>query len=316
MKVLFLDSAHPSLKKKLEAIHIACHEDFHSSKEEIQKILPNYNGIIVRSRLNIDEEMIDAFTATSSPKKFIARVGAGMEHIQVAYAERKGVQCLSSPEGNRTAVAEHTLGLLLNLLNHIAKANNEVKEGRWLREPNRGIELEGKTIGIYGLGNTGSAFAKLLAGFEVTILAYDKYKKVEENSYVKAASPTEIFQTADVLSLHLPLTHETNYLVNDAFLRAFQKKIYLLNTSRGTIVNTNDLAKNIQQGKVLGAGLDVLEYEEGSFELLRNKTALPEALQFLVESNRVLLTPHIAGWSVESSEKMATILFNKIMSLE
>ncbi len=315
MKVLFLDSAHPTLKKKLEENNILCHEDFKSSKEEIEKKAAVYNGIVLRSRLSIDKQFIDSFISSTSQPKFIARVGAGMEHIDVAYAESRGIKCISSPEGNRNAVAEHALGMLLALLNNIPKANAEVKRGSWLREPNRGVELEGKTIGIYGFGNTGSAFAKVLAGFNVNVLAYDKYKKVEESNNVKVVMPKTIFEEADIVSLHLPLTRETNYLANEYFFNSFKKNIYLLNTSRGPIVNTIDLVRNIKSGKILGACLDVLEYEEGSFELLTNHTHLSEPLKFLFESNQVILTPHIAGWSFESSEKMAKILFEKIIKI-
>ncbi|HET7818724.1 MAG TPA: NAD(P)-dependent oxidoreductase, partial [Bacteroidia bacterium] len=237
MKVLFLDSAHPILKKKLEENNIICHEDFKSPKEEIEKKIAAYDGIVLRSRLTIDRQFIDSFVSSTSPSKFIARVGAGMEHIDVAYAESRGIKCISSPEGNRNAVAEHVLGMLLALLNNIPQANAEVKKGSWLREPNRGVELEGKTIGIYGFGNTGSAFSKILGGFNVNILAYDKYKKVEESSYVKAVMPKTIFEEADIVSLHLPLTRETNYLANEYFFNSFKKNIYLLNTSRGPIVN-------------------------------------------------------------------------------
>ncbi len=252
---------------------------------------------------------------------FIARIGAGMEHIDVAYAESKGIKCLSSPEGNRNAVAEHALGMLLTLLNNISKANNEVKDGQWLREPNRGTELKGKTIGIYGYGNTGSAFAKVLMGFDVKTLAYDKYKKNFGNEFAEESLPEEIFSEADVLSLHLPLTDETKYLVDNSFLSRFQKNIYLINTSRGQIVKTDDLVKNLKSGKVSGACLDVLEYEETSFEGIKSLLLTPQSLinadwKYLTESRNIILTPHIAGWSFESSEKMARILAEKIIALK
>jgi D-3-phosphoglycerate dehydrogenase len=313
MKILFLDSAHPSLKKELEKNNFICEEDFHSSKVEIEKKISQYEGVILRSRINIDKQFID----TGRNLKFIARVGAGMEHIDVAYAENKGIKCLSSPEGNRNAVAEHALGMLLNVLNNISKANNEVKNGQWNREINRGTELEGKTIGIYGFGNTGSAFAKLLRGFDVKILAYDKYKKYFGKDSVKESSIEEIFSEADILSLHLPLTDETKNLVNDSFIKRFKKNICLINTSRGPIIKTDDLVKNIKNGKIPGACLDVLEYEETSFELIQPvaNNQQPTALQYLKSSDKVILTPHIAGWSFESSEKMARILAEKIISL-
>ena len=323
MKILFIDSAHPSLKKELEKKGFICDEDFISLKEEIEKKLSAYNGIILRSRLNVDRKFIDSFLLPlgSGRLLFIARVGAGMEHIDVTYAESKGIKCLSSPEGNKNAVAEHALGMLLNLLNNISKANDEVKQGKWIREANRGTELDGKTIGIYGYGNTGSAFAKVLRGFDVKILAYDKYKAVDSpleggagGCVFKSSSPEQIFSEADVLSLHLPLNDETNYLVNDSFISKFKKNIYLINTSRGPIVKTDDLVKNIKSGKVLGACLDVLEYEESSFEILSSSGGVEE-MKFLKSSPKVILTPHIAGWSFESKEKMAGILAGKIIEL-
>jgi len=323
MKILFIDSAHPSLKKELLKNGFTCDEDFISSKEEIENRISSYNGVILRSRFNIDRQFIDRFTADFLPQqqkgrlRFIARVGAGMEHIDTAYAESRGIKCISSPEGNRNAVAEHALGMLLNLMNNISKANEEVKTGKWLREVNRGTELEGKTVGIYGYGNTGSAFAKVLRGFDLKLLAFDKYKKNFGNEFIKESSPEEIFHEADIVSVHLPLTEETKYLLDDSFISKFWKNIYLINTSRGPIVNTQDLVKNLMNGKVLGACLDVLEYEECSFELIQPgvKTQQPEALQYLLNSNRAILTPHIAGWSFESSEKMANILAAKICRL-
>jgi D-3-phosphoglycerate dehydrogenase / 2-oxoglutarate reductase len=323
MKILFIDSAHPSLKIELESNGITWDEDFTSPKSEIENKISSYNGIILRSRFNIDRLFIDKLSlplggGNKGRVLFIARLGAGMEHIDVAYAESKGLQCISSPEGNRNAVAEHALGMLLTLLNNIAKANAEVKVGQWLREANRGTELEGKTVGIYGYGNTGTAFAKLLRGFEVKVMVFDKYKNGFGNEFVKESSPDEIFSEADILSIHLPLTDETKCLVSDSFLNSFKKNIYLINTSRGPIVNTNDLVSNLKNGKVLGACLDVLEYEEGSFELMQPKTTnqKPEALQYLLNNDKVILSPHIAGWSFESSEKMARILAEKIIALK
>lgn len=317
MRILFIDSAHPALKKELEKNNFTCHEDFLSSKEEIEKKISSYNGIILRSRFNIDKKFIDCFLSPESVNKFIARVGAGMEHIDVTYAESKNIKCINSSEGNSNAVAEHALGMLLTLFNNICKANTEVKDGKWLREPNRGIELEGKIIGIYGYGNTGSAFAKKLKGLDVKVLAFDKYKQGFGSNFVKQSSPEEIAEQADILSLHLPLTNETNCLVNDTFITAFRKNIYLINTSRGPIVKTDALVKNMRSGKVLGACLDVIEYEESSFELIQAEVGntKPEALQYLLNNNKVIFTPHIAGWSFESSEKMAKILAKKICSI-
>ena len=309
MKILFIDSAHPSLREELRKQKFICEEDFTSPKSEIEKKIPSYDGIILRSRFNIDKKFIDSITNL----KFIARVGAGMEHIDVAYAEKQGVKCISSPEGNRNAVAEHALGMLLGLFNNICKANCEVKDGKWIREENRGTELEGKTIGIYGYGNTGSAFAKVLRGFDVKILAYDKYEKGFADNLTKESTPEEIFSQADILSLHLPLTEDTKYLINDSFLSKFKNNIYLINTSRGQIVKTDDLVKNLKSGKVLGTCLDVIEYEENSFEMLQSRS--DENWKYLTEAKNVILTPHIAGWSFQSSEKMARILAGRIISI-
>ena len=310
MKILFIDSNHPSLQNGLKKAGFVCEHDHTSPKEEIEKKIAAYQGIVIRSRFKIDASFLDKATDL----KFIARVGAGMENIDVAYAEKKGIKCLHAPEGNRTAVAEQAMGMLLALFNNIIRADREVRSGTWIREGNRGEELEGKTVGILGFGNMGSAFAQRLKGFDVTVLAYDKYKKDIGSDLVKESSMEEIFEKADVLSLHLPLTAKTQFMVNDAFLNKFKKDIYVINTSRGKIVRTDDLAKNIRSGKVKGACLDVLEYETLSFEKL-DKEALPEAFQFLSQSDKVVLSPHIAGWTHQSNEKMALVLVKKIAAL-
>lgn len=316
MKILFLDTTHPSLKSKLERSGFLCEEDIFSSKAEIEKKISGYQGVVLRSRINIDKQFLDYFSKQTNQSLFIARVGAGMEHIDVEYAKTKNIICISSPEGNRNAVAEHELGMLLALLNNITKANNEVKEGKWLRESNRGTELEGKTIGIIGYGNTGSAFAKILRGFDVNIFAYDKYKKNFENDIVQESSVEEITEKADILSLHLPLTDETKYMVDNVFIEKFKKSIYLLNTSRGPIVETEALVAKLKSLKILGACLDVLEYEETSFEQVQllGLNSQPEALKYLRSCNNVILTPHIAGWSFQSTEKMAVILAERILA--
>lgn len=310
MKILFIDSNHPSLQAGLEKAGFVCEHDHSSPKEEIEKKTSRYDGIVIRSRFKIDASFIDK----SPGLKFIARVGAGMENIDVAYAEKKGIKCLHAPEGNRTAVAEQAIGMLLALFNNICRADMEVRKGTWIREGNRGEELEGKTVGILGFGNMGSAFAQRLKGFEVNVLAFDKYKKGFGNDLVKETSLEEIFEKADVLSLHLPLTDETQFLVNDAFIGKFKKDIYIINTSRGKIVRTDDLVKNIKSGKVKGACLDVLEYETLSFEKL-DKDTLPASFQFLTQSDKVILSPHIAGWTHQSNEKMALVLVKKIVAL-
>lgn len=309
MKVILLDSNHPSLQQGLEKAGFTCVPDYSSTRDEVLQVIAGYEGIVIRSRFRIDKEFLDKATRL----KFIARVGAGMENIDVPYAEGKGVKCLHAPEGNRDAVGEHATGMLLALFNNLCRANSEVREGKWIREGNRGEELAGKTVGIIGYGNMGSAFAQRLKGFDVKVLACDKYKKGFGDGFVKEATMDELFEQTDVLSLHLPLTEETLFLVNDAFINQFKKKIYLVNTARGKNVKTDDLVKNLESGKVLGACLDVLEYESVSFEGI--DTSVP-AMQYLIRSNKVILSPHIGGWTHQSNEKMARILVEKVIALK
>ena len=237
-----------------------------------------------------------------------------MENIDVEYAESKGIRCLHAPEGNRDAVGEHALGMLLSLFNNLCRANKEVREGKWIREGNRGIELMGKTVGIIGYGNMGSAFAERLKGFGVKILAYDKYKAGFGNTTVTESTLQQLFDEADVLSLHTPLTDETAYMINDAFIGSFRKAIYIINTARGKCLDTAALVKNLQSGKVKGACLDVLEYESVSFEKL-DASALPAPMQYLIQSDRVILSPHIAGWTHESNYKISRILAEKMIAV-
>lgn len=310
VKILFIDSVHPLLHKELEDSGFQCDLKYDLTKEEIIAIIKEYQGIVIRSKIKLTKEIIDKAVQL----KFIARVGAGMENIDVVYAESKGIKCLHAPEGNRDAVAEHALGMLLSLFNNIAKSDREVRNGEWIREGNRGLELAGKTVGIIGYGNMGSAFAQRLRGFNVKVLAYDKYKKNYSDDFVKESSLAEIFQETDILTLHIPLTEETLFMVNEKFIGNFKKNIYIINTSRGKILKTDDLVKNMVSGKISGACLDVLEYEELSFENL-NKNNLPESFRFLIKSGKVILTPHIAGWTHESNEKMARVLVEKIRKL-
>ncbi len=308
-QILFIDSNHPRMHEILIEAGHTCDLFYDRNEEELKKIIPEYDAIVIRSKFRITREIID-----SAPKlRCIARAGAGMENIDVEYAQKKRITCLHSPEGNRDAVGEQTLAMLLALFNNICKANDEVRNGIWLREANRGVELGGKTIAIIGYGNTGSAFAKRLQGFGVKILAYDKYKKDFGNEFVRETTPGEIFEKADVLSLHIPLTEETNYLVNDAYLQKFRKNIYVLNTARGKCLNTADLVKHMKDGKVLGACLDVLEYEAVSFEKIEEEK-LPEPLQYLINSEKTILTPHIAGWTHESNVKIAEVLAEKMIA--
>jgi phosphoglycerate dehydrogenase-like enzyme/predicted enzyme related to lactoylglutathione lyase len=306
IKILHIDSNHPILKQQLESFGFINDEDFTSSKEVIESKIHNYHGIVIRSRFNIDKTFIDKATNL----QFIARVGAGLESIDCDYATSKNITLIAAPEGNRNAVGEHTLAMLLSLLNKLNVADAEVRSGQRNRESNRGHELDGKTIGIIGYGNMGKSFAKKLRGFEVEVLFYDIQTGIGDAN-AKQVALEELQQKADVLSLHIPWTPETNGLVNRDFINAFQKPFWLLNTSRGKSVVTADLVEALKTGKILGAGLDVIEYENLSFETL-DATTLPEAYQYLLESKNVLLTPHIAGWTVESQQSLAQVIVDKI----
>lgn len=310
INILFIDSVHPLLQKELEAKEFICHLQYEWSKQKIGEELHKFDGVVIRSRIRLDKEMIDK----GAKLKFIARAGSGMENIDVAYAESKGIKCLPSAEGNRNAVGEHALGMLLCLFNNICRADREVRQGLWIREGNRGVELQGKIVGIIGYGNMGSAFAQRLKGFGCTVLAYDKYKKNYSDEYVKESTMEELFEKTYVLSIHLPLTEETNHIVDRTFLEKFKKNIYFINTSRGKQVRTDDLVECMKSGKVRGACLDVLEYESLSFEGL-DKSNLPPSFKYLIESDRVVLTPHIAGWTHESNEKISATLAKKIIEL-
>ncbi|MBK7855556.1 MAG: hydroxyacid dehydrogenase [Bacteroidetes bacterium] len=311
-KILLIDTLHSSFKTKIEKHGFVCTEGYDWNKEKIIAELHQYSGIVIRSRFKIEK----GFLSVPHQLKFIARVGAGMENIDVKFAEAIGIKCLHAPEGNRDAVGEFAIGTLLSLFRNLNKADAEVRKGIWLREENRGIELQGKTIGIIGFGNMGSAFAKKLQGFDVNIIAYDKYLSIDRNKfpYVTQVDISGLFNATDILSLHVPLTEETRMMVNDAFINSFSKNIFFINTARGKCLNTADLVKNMQSGKVLGACLDVLEYESTSFEKL-DKENLPEAFQYLINSNKVVLSPHIGGWTHESNEKMAEVLVEKILKL-
>jgi D-3-phosphoglycerate dehydrogenase len=305
MKILFIDTVHPLLKQELEKENHICDSAYNKSKTEIQQIISNYQGIIIRSRFKIDKQFIDC----GSNLKFIARAGSGLENIDVEYAENKNIHCYNAAEGNRQAVAEHVLGMLLSLFNNLNNADQEVREGKWERERNRGIELAGKTVGIIGYGNNGSAFAEVLKGFNVKILAYDKYL----TNYPQESSMETINKEADIISLHVPLTDETTYLVDDNFINRFVKNFYLINTARGKCVNTKNLVKALENKKIKGACLDVLEYEKTSFENL-SKDGLTSDMQYLMNAQNTILSPHVAGWTVESNVKIAKVLLNKFTS--
>ena len=305
MKILFIDTVHPLLKQELEKENHICDTAYNKSKTEIQQIISNYQGIIIRSRFKIDKEFIDC----GSNLKFIARAGSGLENIDVEYAENKNIHCYNAAEGNRQAVAEHALGMLLSLFNNLNNADKEVREGKWEREKNRGIELAGKTVGIIGYGNNGSAFAEVLKGFNVKILTYDKYL----TNYPQESSMETINKEANIISLHVPLTDETTYLVDDNFINRSAKNFYLINTARGKCVNTKHLVKALANGKIKGACLDVLEYEKTSFENL-SKDGLTSDMQYLMNAQNTILSPHVAGWTAESNVKIAEVLLEKITS--
>jgi D-3-phosphoglycerate dehydrogenase len=310
MRILLADSNHSILNELLSAKGFDCDLFWDKPAHHLIELLPAYDALVIRSKFKITKEIVDACPNL----KCIGRVGAGMENIDVAYAESKNIACLSAPEGNRDAVGEHALGMLLMLLNHLKKADAEVREGVWLRAENRGHELMGKTVAIIGYGNTGSSFAKKLSGFECNILAYDKYKTGFGNSFVTEATLQTVFETCDILSIHLPLTTETEFMVNDAFVNKFKKNIYVINTARGKCLKTDDLVNAIKTGKVIGACLDVLEYESVSFEHIP-KNELPESFRFLTTSDKVILSPHIAGWTYESNYKMSKAIAEKMIKV-
>ena len=307
MKVLLLDTNHPILKSGLEKLGCICDEEYTSSKEKIEEKISNYNGIVIRSRFKIDKTFINAATNL----KFIARVGAGLESINIEYAEDKGIHLISAPEGNRNAVGEQALGMILALFNNLKKAELEIRKRKWLREENRGIELEGKTVGIIGYGNMGKAFAKKLRGFDVEVICYDIKPNVGDEN-CKQVTLKELQQKTDVLSIHTPFNELSHKMINTAFINAFKKPFYLINTARGSAVVTDDLVTALKNKKILGACLDVLEYEKLSFENLFENDVLPEAFDYLVHSEKVLLSPHIAGWTVESKIKLAQTIVDKV----
>lgn len=308
MKVLHIDQNHPLMLSELEKMGFTNDLAYTDSREEILKKIDSYTGIIVRSRITIDAEFLEA----AKNLKFIGRVGAGLESIDTELATKKNILLFSAPEGNRDSVGEHAMGMLLSLLHKLARANKEVKSGLWNRESNRGTELGHKTVGLIGYGNMGKAFAKRLSGFGCRVICYDiLLNVVDENA--EQVSLGELQKEADVLSLHTPWTTETNQMVNAKFIEGFAKPFWFINTARGKSVVTKDLVAALKSGKVLGAGLDVLEFEKSSFEsLFAQADQLPEELRYLMHAENVLLSPHIAGWTIESKEKLAQTIINKI----
>lgn len=304
-KVIFIESVHEILHERLSALGYQCENRYENSRDEILNSMHAFEGLVLRSRIKIDKTFFDA-----APKlKFIARSGSGLENIDVKEAESRGIQVFSSPEGNRDAVGEHAIAMLLMLFNNLKRADTEVRNNIWKREENRGLELKGKTVAIIGYGMMGSGVAEKLSGFGCRILAHDLYKVGFANDRVEEVNLKEVYDEADIVSLHLPLTSETIHYANADFFSRFKKNIYFINTARGKNVNTADLAEALRSGKVAGACLDVLEYEKSSLEGLENTSA---DLVYLQQSENVILTPHIAGWTHESYYKLSSVLADKI----
>lgn len=305
-KILIVDDLHPAFKIVAEEMGFEVHDRPLIKKEEVLEILKDYVGLAIRTKFKVEKEVIDA----APQLKFVARAGAGMDNIDVAYADEKNIKLINAPEGNADAVGEHCVGMLLSLMNNFRKADIEIRNGIWEREGNRGYELKGKTVGIIGYGNNGRSFARKLKGFEVKVLAYDKYKTRFSDDYATEASMEEIVKYADVLSLHIPLTRETKQMVDDEYFRYFRRPFFFINASRGEIVNTSSVLKEINEGKILGAGLDVLETEK--FPGLASASFYNE----LVTQGKVLLTPHIGGWTFDSYRKISEVLAEKLKNLE
>ncbi|WP_103865361.1 2-hydroxyacid dehydrogenase [Aquimarina sp. I32.4] len=308
MKILHLDTNHSLLINQLKEAGFQNDENYTASKKDIETIIHTYDGIIIRSRFAIDKVFLDK----AKKLKFIGRVGAGLENIDIDYATKLGIKLYNAPEGNRNAVGEHALGMILSLFNKLNNGDQSVRKGQWLREEHRGVELDGKTLGIIGYGNMGRAFARKLRGFNVEIICYDIREDVE-NSDATQVSIQELYEKTDILSLHTPETPKTIGMINTSFINKFKKPFWLINTARGKSVITSDLVKAINTGKILGAGLDVLEYEKSSFEnLFSSDKEIPTEFNELLKMSNVILSPHVAGWTVESKEKLAQTIVDKI----
>lgn len=309
MKVVFIDIVHEVLQDRLAKAGFMCIDATNINLQKLQQVLSNADGIVIRSRYPMSAALLEY-----APRlKFIARSGAGMENVDIDYCKRRGITLFNAPEGNRNAVGEHALGMLLTLFNRLHKADAEVRKGRWDREGNRGIELDGKTVGLIGFGNNGSAFAKKLQGFDVRTLAYDKYKSGFATEFVEEATLAQIFKEADVLSFHIPQNEETLFMANAAFFEQFEKPIFVINLARGKIIETKALVNQLKTGRVLGACLDVLEYEKASFESFFEQDLNPN-FKYLLESDKVLLSPHVGGWTKESYFKLSAVLAEKILA--
>lgn len=306
LKILHIDANHPCLIEGLEMAGYDNQVGYNLSRIETLDIIDQFDGLVIRSRLSIDREFIDRATKL----RFIARVGAGLDAIDVAYAQRKNITLISAPEGNSNAVGEHAMGFLLSLMNRLTRADRQVKSGHWQRELNRGDELKNKTVGIIGYGHMGQSFAKKLSGFDCRVLCHDLLP--DKGDQYAAQVPLDVlFAEAQVLSLHTPLTPQTKNMVNKAFIDRFAHPFYLINTARGQSVVTQDLVEGLSCGKILGAGLDVIEFEKTSFEALFTEDP-PAALQALIAMDQVIMSPHIAGWTHQSKERLGQITVDKI----
>ena len=301
-KILIVTDLHPVFMEELDKMGIEYLYSPKITKKEAMDILGDYEGLVVRTQFPIDEELLIRGTKL----EFIGRAGAGLDNIDLNFTQKRNIFCLNAPEGNRDAVAEHEIGMILSLANHLVKGQEEIRKGIWDREGNRGFELGGKVLGIIGMGNTGQALAKKIRGFDMKILGYDLYESGFGNEYIQESTLKEIFEQVDILSLHIPLTHLTNKMVNYEFLSRFQKPILFMNTSRGEIVETKDLLQSLREGKVIGAGLDVLESEK--FPATKNLDWFEE----LINLKQVILSPHVAGWTRESYYKISMVLADKI----
>mgnify|MGYP000912093185 FL=1 len=306
MKILLLDKNHPLITEQLSEKGLVLEEDFSSSYEQVLEKIHLYEGIIIRSRIPLDAHFLEK----AKNLKFIARVGAGMENIDIAKAQELGIKLINSPEGNKDAVAEHVIGTLLVLMNRLFISSNEVKKGIWLREENRGEEILGKTFGIIGYGNMGKAVAKRLSGFGCKTIFYD-IKPNLSDEFATQVSLQELQENADILSLHTPLTEDTLYMIDEEFISKMKKNFYFVNTARGKNLKTSALVNALKSDKIKGACLDVLEYEKTSFENLETKN---EDLEYLLNSEKAIITPHIAGWTHESKIKLAQVIVDKILA--
>ena len=304
--ILIVDDIHPIFIEQAQALGYTCNYQPTIKLEEALGIIAEYEGLLIRSKFRVDKQVLD----TATRLKFIARAGAGMDNIDEAYARQKNVLLLNAPEGNMDAVGEHAVGLLLALMNRFLISDHQIRAGHWKREANRGYELKGKTVGIIGYGFMGQSFARKLQGFGVEVIAYDKYKTGFSDQYAREVSMEEIVKHSDVLSLHIPLTNETRGLVNDEYLFHFKKPIFLLNTARGKVVEVRAVLNAINQGKILGAGLDVLEVEK--FPALAEQ----EWFEELRKCDKVILTPHVGGWTFDSYRKLSEVLAKKLKNLD